>query len=162
MSNIRTGKIARLPHEVREQLNHRLSNGQTGRRLLAWLNGLPEVRAVLVAEFGGQPVNAPNLTAWRQGGYREWLMEREAHTLAESLGRKGVGDRRGLAEVLTLSLVGHYTAAMVRLQEATSHEERQRWLGKMCHDVVKLSRVIGVGGGSSGVRNTNRKGANPV
>jgi hypothetical protein len=142
MINTRTGKIARLSNNVREQLNHRLADGESGKKLLAWLNELPEVRAVLVAEFGGRPVNAPNLTAWRQGGYRDWLMESEARSLAENLGRKRTGDCRSLMDVLMLSLAGRYTAAIDRLPEAAGGEDYQRWLGRMCHDVVTLNRAM--------------------
>src|SRR5882757_1554454 len=87
-SPTRHGKIARLPLELREQLNQRLRNGECGRHLVAWLNELPEVQAVLAAHFGGRAINEPNLTAWRQNGYREWLMECEARALAERLGRQ--------------------------------------------------------------------------
>ena len=145
-SPTRNGKIARLPHDVREQFNDRIFNGGCGRTLLAWINELAEVRAVLVAEFGGRPVNAPNLTAWRQGGYREWLMQRETQALAESLGRNRAGEHRGFAEALTLSLAGRYTVALDRLRAAASPEEHQRWLREMCHDVVQLSRATGAGG----------------
>ena len=37
----RNGKIAHLPNHVREQLNLRLLDGETGRELAAWLNALP-------------------------------------------------------------------------------------------------------------------------
>ena len=37
----RHGKIARLPLEVREELNRRLENGEPGDRLVEWLNGMP-------------------------------------------------------------------------------------------------------------------------
>ena len=47
----RVGKIARLPRALREQLNHRLQDGELGRRLVDWLNASPEVKAVLAAEF---------------------------------------------------------------------------------------------------------------
>ncbi len=57
----RTGKIARLPREIRDQLNQRLLDGQSGQKLLVWLNRLPEVKQVLAAEFDGTPINAPNL-----------------------------------------------------------------------------------------------------
>ena len=45
----RTGKIARLPKEIREQLNRRLEDGETGVEVSTWLNGLPECQK-LVAE----------------------------------------------------------------------------------------------------------------
>ncbi len=38
------GKIARLPRNVRDELNHSIDNGETGVRLVEWLNGLPEVQ----------------------------------------------------------------------------------------------------------------------
>jgi hypothetical protein len=50
----RRGKIARLPHQIREQLNRRLHNGEEGRQAIEWLNALPEVQAALAAEFDGQ------------------------------------------------------------------------------------------------------------
>ena len=46
----RTGKIARLPNDLRDHLNRRLRDGEKGKTLLKWLNALPEVRALLAAE----------------------------------------------------------------------------------------------------------------
>ena len=37
----RTGKIARLPDDIREQLNRRLNDGEKGKKLVMWLNSLP-------------------------------------------------------------------------------------------------------------------------
>ena len=48
----RFGKIARLPLDIREQLNRRLQDGEIGKELVVWLNSVPEVQAVLKAEFG--------------------------------------------------------------------------------------------------------------
>ena len=61
----RTGKIARLPQDVRDELNQRLENGEPGAELLAWLNSLPDTKRMLAARFGGHEINHPNLTAWR-------------------------------------------------------------------------------------------------
>ena len=44
------GKIARLPVELREELNRRIRNGEPGTGLIEWLNGLPEMQAVLALE----------------------------------------------------------------------------------------------------------------
>lgn len=41
------GKIARLPRDVRDQLNRRLENGEGGASLVAWLNSLPGVKKAL-------------------------------------------------------------------------------------------------------------------
>jgi len=76
-----TGKIARLPREIREQLNQRLDGGEPGNRLVAWLNELPEVRALLAAEFGGGVIKEQNLSNWKQGGFRDWRMRREIAAL---------------------------------------------------------------------------------
>src|SRR5271170_5584839 len=73
----RNGKIARLPGEIRRQLNLRLEQSEPGPRLLAWLNALPEAREVLAAEFDGAPISRQNLSEWRQGGFEEWRAEGE-------------------------------------------------------------------------------------
>jgi len=77
----RTGKIARLPKAVREQLNQRLADGEQGEPLLRWLHSLPEVVEVLVRDFAGRPIVKQNLSEWRQGGFRDWeaRQERLAH-----------------------------------------------------------------------------------
>lgn len=68
----RTGKIARLPVEIRESLNRRLDDGEPAASLLVWLNGLPKVRGVLQRLFEGRPVTPSNLSDWRAGGYADW------------------------------------------------------------------------------------------
>lgn len=73
----RNGKIAALPEHVRLELNNRLVNGAKGPELLPWLNGLPAVRDVLDRHFAGRDINHQNLTAWRAGGYRDWMFRRE-------------------------------------------------------------------------------------
>jgi hypothetical protein len=96
----RNGKLAHLPNDIREQLNLRLLEGETGepfgvgaggmsrkeaRELAAWLNALPEVQSVLDARFNGAPISEVNLTHWRQGGYLQWLTERECFDSARAL-----------------------------------------------------------------------------
>lgn len=74
----RTGKIARLPRDVRDQLNRRLENGEPGKQVVAWLNGLPEVREVMVVYFDGMPISEQNLSLWKQGGFLEWRRQEES------------------------------------------------------------------------------------
>ena len=38
--NARNGKIARLPRQIRDELNERLERSEPGPQLLAWLNAL--------------------------------------------------------------------------------------------------------------------------
>jgi hypothetical protein len=73
----RRGKIARLPRDVRDQLNSRLDDGHEADDILPWLNELPEVREVIAESFNGVPVSPQNLSAWRQGGFQEWLLRCE-------------------------------------------------------------------------------------
>jgi len=44
----RAGKIARLPLHLREELNTRLRDGQQAKKPVTWLNGLPEVRQIII------------------------------------------------------------------------------------------------------------------
>jgi hypothetical protein len=70
-----TGKIGHLPYEIRCHLGHGIQEGIPGVRLIAWLNSLPEVQAILKQEFGGRPINEPNLSKWKVCGYPNWLQE---------------------------------------------------------------------------------------
>ena len=72
------GKIARLSHAIREQLNERLENHELSQPILEWLNALPEVQETLRALFDGRPISPQNLSLWRQGGFHEWQSRREA------------------------------------------------------------------------------------
>lgn len=81
----RTGKIARCPLAVRDEVNRRLLDGQSGPKILAWLNAHADVLRVLDEYFGEEPVTPQNLSEWRQGGYREWLARREKVEATKSL-----------------------------------------------------------------------------
>jgi len=74
----RTGKIARLPRDIRQELNSRLDNGEPGKDLVVWLNALDPVKAALSRYFDGRPINEQNLSAWKLGGFREWQRRKEA------------------------------------------------------------------------------------
>ncbi len=76
-SSQRRGKIARLPRAIREQLNSRLDDGLEAAEILPWLNDLPEVREIVTQRFNGAPISPQNLSAWRHGGFEEWLIQRE-------------------------------------------------------------------------------------
>ena len=84
----RTGKIARLPLSIREELNERLNENENGQTLLAWLNGLGAVKERIndpKSGWDGQPVNDANLSLWRAGGFVEWLADREKIHRVEKL-----------------------------------------------------------------------------
>jgi len=52
----RNGKIARLPLEIREQLNERLADGEPANRLVEWLNASPGVMKVMAKQFERRPI----------------------------------------------------------------------------------------------------------
>ena len=79
------GKIGRLPKPIRDELNHRLDDGEPGSSILEWLNALPTVQTMLAAEFGDRLINAQNLSNWRNGGYQEWLKQQERRNLVREL-----------------------------------------------------------------------------
>jgi hypothetical protein len=73
----RLSKIARLPAEIREQLNRRLHDGELGRTILPWVNELPETKKVLAELFVGKRITHQNLSEWRSGGYQDWLQHQQ-------------------------------------------------------------------------------------
>jgi len=75
---MRTGKIARLPHPIREQLNRRLESAEAYEPILNWLNALPEARQVIDDHFAGLPISKQNLSDWRSGGFSEWQDRQDA------------------------------------------------------------------------------------
>ncbi len=81
----RKGKIASCPLSIREEVNRRLLDGESGPKILAWLNAQPDVLRVLDERFGEEPVTGQNLSEWRQGGYAEWLERREKIENTKSL-----------------------------------------------------------------------------
>ena len=79
-----TGKIARLPDEIRNELNNRILNGKSGPEILAWLNELPAVKEILAAQFFAAPINKQNLSSWRGEGYQRWLTEKKNEEMMEN------------------------------------------------------------------------------
>jgi hypothetical protein len=88
-----TGKIARLPNDIREQVNRRLLDGQATADLLPWLNNLPAVKEILVAKFRGDPIKRQNIDSWRRTGYRLWLHEEQSTLRLQRL----AGDARKIS-----------------------------------------------------------------
>lgn len=79
------GKIGSLPNRIREQLNHRLLNGEVDSQILPWLNALPEVQERLKERFDGIAISAANLSNWRTGPFQRWQDERKELEAAQSL-----------------------------------------------------------------------------
>ncbi len=81
----RRGKIARLPQRIRHELNIRLDDGDPFAEILAWLNALPEVQAVLAEHFASEPILQQNLSQWKKGGHQDWLQWQDELAAAELL-----------------------------------------------------------------------------
>jgi hypothetical protein len=142
----RNGKIARLPREVRDQLNRRLSDGEPGTKLVEWLNGLLEVQALLAREFAGRPVSEQNLSEWKRGGYRDWVTRQEAleqaRELAADAAELAAATEGLLADHLATVVTARYASALAGWNgEATEEFRRKlRALRALCQDIVELRR----------------------
>jgi hypothetical protein len=85
-----------LPRDIRSQLAGAIGDGIPGYRLVAWLNSLPEVQAILAHEFGGRPIDKQNLSKWKTHAYPDWLQEQAFMQATLNLLAKN-GDKLGEA-----------------------------------------------------------------
>jgi hypothetical protein len=142
----RNGKIARLPREIREELNRRLQDGEPGGPLLAWLSALPAVSAVLARDFGGGVISKQNLSEWRAGGFTEWQARQETLTQARELAVDAtelVAATEGrLTDHLATVLAARYASALAGWNGEVTDEFRRklRALRGLCQDIVELRR----------------------
>ena len=142
----RNGKIARLPRDLREELNRRLQDGEPGGPLLAWLNALPAVLAVLARDFGGCVISKQNLSEWRAGGFVEWQARQEtlaqARELAADATELAAATEGKLTDHLATVLAARYASALAGWNGEVTDEFRrkQRALRGLCQDIVELRR----------------------
>jgi hypothetical protein len=92
----RTGKIARLPLAIREELNRRLLENEPASKILPWLNALPEMKSIIaeMGEAGGHqvgPCDDRNLSDWRNGGHADWVRRRDRMEGTKELAGYAVG-----------------------------------------------------------------------
>lgn len=107
--NANTGKIGRLPFEIREEVNRRLRDGQPAKKIIGWLHTLPEVLRVLDEYFGEEPISDQNVSTWRQTGYARWMARlaqvdrtRELASYAVQIAEKAGGSLAdGAAQVIS-------------------------------------------------------------
>ena len=142
-----TGKIARLPREIRDQLTRRLQNGEPGKKLVAWLNSLPETQQVLAAGFGGRPINEQNLSAWKNGAYQHWLERQETFAQARDLApvarQLNAAADGQLTDHLSTVLAARYATALAQWNGEPTEEFRRklRLLRGLCQGIVQLRRA---------------------
>ncbi|MGB7748602.1 MAG: type IIL restriction-modification enzyme MmeI [Verrucomicrobiia bacterium] len=70
--------VLALPKSIRDELGHRIEDGEQGKELVKWLNGLSGVQRVLKEQFGERPITEQNLSEWKQTGHPEWLRHQKA------------------------------------------------------------------------------------
>ena len=142
----RIGKIARLPKEVREELNRRLQDGEQGDTLLEWLNALPKTQKVLASQFAGRPITKQNLSEWKLGGYRDWERVDEARLRVDRLTEQaaqlaGSDEDNPLSERLAAVLLVELAGAFEDLRdESLPPAERWQLLRQMVREVAQMRR----------------------
>jgi len=139
----RTGKIARLPGAIRQELNRRLYNGALGCDLVAWLNALPEVQRVLTERFAGHPITDDNISQWRHGGFRDWLLEEDRRARLQELDSQNhqldpAQRAQRLHAHLEERLVLELTEELERLSAMKNCEERSNHLRRLSESLCRL------------------------
>jgi hypothetical protein len=112
------GKIARLPDEIREQLNQRLFNGEGGPQVLPWLNELPIVKQILVSQFDGVAISDQNLSNWRKSGYKRWSLQKQNVGLVKDLNQFVADLTQAGVDGLTPATAGLASAKILEYLEA--------------------------------------------
>ena len=116
----RKSKIARLPFNIREQLNHQIMDNVPAKDILSWLNTDPMVRHYMERLFQNRYITEQNLSEWRQDAYQEWLDYRscveDVRDLSEQAARAALTDISG--EHLLVALTAMF-ARMIKNMEKT-------------------------------------------
>jgi len=136
----RNGKIARLSREVREQLNRRLDDGEPGVALVDWLNSVPEVQAVLAAEFQSRSISEQNLSEWKAGGFCDWQSQQEALEMVRQLAGDADELRQATPDLLTDKLALWLAARYVVALKSVEGEPDWKRLRELCNDLVALRK----------------------
>jgi hypothetical protein len=143
---VRKGKIARLPREIRDELNRRLSANEDGGALLRWLNKLPAAKEILAREFEGSAVTKQNLYEWRTGGFAEWearqaMLEQTGELAADAKELQAVTEGK-LTDHLATVLAARYAAALSGWngEAEEAFQRKLRMLRALCLDIVALRR----------------------
>ena len=139
----RIGKIARLPKNIRDELNRRLENGGFGNQLLVWLNGLPDVQRILAEHFDARPITKHNLSAWRHGGFADWIHSRECREQVRQMADEArslhnAGDGRDIGDFLGTFVLADLGEVIQRLHEIKDRDKRWKCLRMVCRELSRL------------------------
>jgi len=139
----RNGKIARLPRYVREELNERIRNGQSARKLVDWLMEQDEVFDLL-EEHGFEGITDQNISEWKAGGYQCWLENQEARELvmemalkSRDLGEETLEENLGQC-VGNLVMVEFIKMMKVLVQKEKDPQKRWAQLERVNRELARL------------------------
>ena len=95
----------------------------------------------MAALFAGKLIRPQNLSEWKQGGYRDWLLQQEALSLARQLTQDAahLHSHLSVADFLAHSIAARYALAACALPEQDGPEQWRR-LRELCADAVQLRR----------------------
>ncbi len=130
-----TGKIARLPAVLRDQVNQWLDDG-----------ALFETISDRLAALGHPGITQSNISRWKTGGYQKYLRHQDhldeqrirfesAHKLGQELGDSSQTSRT--CEILTSTRIYEL---LLSLDDTTDPEESAKTIGQIC----QLTRALGI------------------
>jgi hypothetical protein len=143
----RISKIARLPHNIRNELNTRLQNGEIGRTLLPWVNSLPETKSVMAELFAGKPITHQNLSEWRRAGYQDWLIQQQRLLWFQTLTEQETEFNRHDRSTDTFEAMSNYYIfemgqAITSLQSIKNSAERLDRLESLTREFTRLQNAF--------------------
>jgi hypothetical protein len=123
-----------------------MDDGEQGKDLVQWLNGLDTVKEIVASDFAGRPINEQNLSDWKQGGFRDWQRQQEgcdsirrlveqSERLDDAADEHSIPDR--LASVLAAELA---EKARKLLEETTDPREQWQYLRQALRQVHLLRK----------------------
>jgi hypothetical protein len=118
-----TGKIGRLPNDIRDQLNRRLLDGQSASDILPWLNELPPVTRILKAKFRGDPIKRQNLDTWRRTGYQLWLQQEQSFLQIHRIARDAKSVSRAGCRALARGTAAIVSSRLYQLVQSAASEK---------------------------------------
>ena len=144
MNTTHVGKIGRLPKFIRDELCRRIEDGEPGKELVKWLNGLPRVQEILKEQFGGRDITEQNLSEWKQGGHQAWLRQEQTRSLVAKLTEQAedlseASDGQEISELFASVLAAELTQMAATLLEKETEPEK-RWK-LVCEVNRELSRL---------------------
>jgi hypothetical protein len=153
----RNGKIARLPADIRTELNQRILDGEQAQPLVEWLNGLPKVQAVLKAKFDGHAITENNLSQWRNGGYAAWeageRMADHVKSIMDGTTALKAAAKEALTDRMALMLAANIAIALQGLESMPDGIEKVKvWRelrigilalrrSEFCAELLKIERL---------------------